>query len=42
MGRTCSATFSDAVFDKCSLVVMGGAQATLHSPQFKNMEQSES
>ena len=41
MGSTCRATFHDAVFDKCSLVVMAGAQVTLHNTHFENMEQSE-
>ena len=38
---TCRATFHDSVFDRCSLIVMGGAQATLHIPRFMNMDRSE-
>ena len=41
MGSNCSSTFRDAVFDKCSLVVMRGAQSTFHGTQFKNMDDSE-
>ena len=40
MGNKCRATFSDAVFNRCSLVVVGRAQVTLHSPQFKDMKNS--
>ena len=38
MGSKCCATFRDATFNRCSLVVVGAAQATLHSPQFKHMK----
>lgn len=41
-GSMCRVTFSDAVFNRCSFVVVGGAQTTLHDPQFKDMENSMS
>ena len=41
MRSTCNATFHEDVFNKCTLVVAGGTEATLHSAHFKNMEQSE-
>ena len=42
MGSKCLATFSKAVFNSCSLVVVGGAPTTLHSPHFKDMKNRSS
>ena len=41
-GASCDATFVDAVFDGCSLLVLSAAQATLSKAAFKNMEASQS
>lgn len=35
-GKACDTTFEDVSFDKCSLLVLSKAQATLHRPQFFN------
>ena len=41
-GAGCQATFEDTVFDRCSLVVLSAAQATLFQAEFKNMDASQS
>ena len=41
-GAGCQATFEDTVFDRCSLVVLSAARATLSKVAFKNMKASPS
>ena len=36
IGSACRVTFEDAVFKRCTLIVLSGAQATLTSPQFRH------
>lgn len=37
LGPDCHISFDDAVFEGCSLLVLGGAQATLTRPMFRDM-----
>lgn len=41
MGGECRTEFADVVFERCTLVVMAGDQATLERPQFREMHASE-
>ena len=37
-GANCQATFEDVLFDRCSLIVLSAAQATLTEASFSNVE----
>ena len=41
-GASCEATFEDVVFDRCSLLGLSAAQATLSNAAFRNMDASQS
>jgi hypothetical protein len=40
MGDNCQVTFDDCTFDRCSLLAVDGAEVTLCSPQFRDMDEA--